>query len=312
MSLLETLSSARGQAAQQREDAAGAILRTVAYSAVFDAPLPFDDLHRGLMDVALSRRDLEEWLGEPAVRRCVAVTDGLVYPRGRSAWLDVRRQRQEHTGSLLRRHRFALKCLSRFPFVRLLALSGACAHGNASDEDVDVFLIVKKNRAWAVCLALMVASKALGLRRSLCINYIVDEEGMRLPEADLFTASEIVGMKVLAGPAAYEGFLWANDWVGRRFPNFWLRRREQSAPEAGPPVWLEALLDLGPAPLLEAFSRRVLGAYLRRKGRGRPGVTLSPHRLKLHMEDHRPRLGAAYDAVLREMEIEAPKGALTP
>jgi hypothetical protein len=80
----------------------------------------------------------------------------------------------------------------------------------------------------------------------------------------------------------------------------------EHVPEVGPPRWIEALLDLGPAQLLEALSRRVLGAWLRRLGDA-PGVVLTRGRLKLHRQDHRPRLAEAFSAALREAG-DAPLG----
>ena len=287
-------------------DLENAILRTVAYSAVFQAPLSLDDLHRRLQSVSLGREELRALIESPALRRRLTLSDGLVVPRGEEAWLALRRERQGRTAELLGRHRWALRRLGGFPFVRLVALSGACAHENATDDDVDVFLVVKKDRAWAVCLALMIASKVLGLRRTLCLNYIVDEAGMSLPERDLFTASEIVGLKPLAGGETYGRFLRANDWVAGRYPNFWSGRAEArvKGPDVTSPRWLERLMQAGLAPLCEAFSRRVLGAYLRRKGTGSPGVVLERHRLKLHIDDHRPRLQAAYEDMLEAMGIQ--------
>ena len=299
MSLTEPL---RPMAEEASTDAQEAVLRTVAYSAVFQAPLTLDELHRRLLDVHLGREELRACLDAPVLRQGLVLIDGLVVPRGNEAWLALRRERQQRTATLLDRHRWALRRLARFPFVRLVALSGACAHGNATDDDVDVFLVVKKDRAWVACLALMIASKVLGLRRTLCLNYIVDENGMSLPERDLFTASEIVGLKPLSGHDAYRRFLRANGWVAERFPNFWSSQVETfDAPVSSPRRWVERVLELGLAPLAEAFSRRLLGAYLKRKARGSVGVVLEPHRLKLHIDDHRPRLQAAYDAMLERM-----------
>jgi len=285
-------------------DVENAILRTVAYSAVFQSPLTLDELHRRLLDVSLGREELRAMIDSPPLRQRLTLSDGLVVPRGEEAWLALRRERQGRTAALLERHRWALRRLASFPFVRLVALSGACAHENATDDDVDVFLVVKQDRAWAVCLILMIACKILGLRRTLCLNYIVDETGMSLPEQDQFTGSEIVGLKPLAGGEAYGRFLRANDWVAGRFPNFWSSYANTRVVPDITPGWLEKLLQVGLAPLAEAYSRRVLGAYLRRKGRGSPGVVLDRHRLKLHIDDHRPRLQAAYEDWLDAMGIE--------
>jgi hypothetical protein len=296
-----------GPAPRQGEGAPGvdprerAILRTVTYAALFQFPLALPQLHRRLMDVSLDLPSLRRLLDRPFLRSRIAITEGLVHPRGREEWLFLRQERRERTAHLLGRHRRLLEILARVPFVRLVGLSGACAHWNATDDDVDVFLMVRRGRAWGVTAAIMIASKLLGVRRTLCVNYVLDEDAAALPERDVVTASEIVGMRPLAGREGYRRFVAANDWVGRFFPNFYAAHLEESAdvPEVAPGRWLEALLDLGPAPLLEALSRRVLGSWLRRLGDA-PGVVLSDRRLKLHRRDHRPRLTEAFAAALRE------------
>jgi len=283
-----------------------AILRTVAYASVFQAPASLTELHRTLMDLPLSRAALAARLRGAFLRRRLGVTDGLVHLRGCEDWVALRRARQRRSRALVERHRPVLALLARLPFVRLLALSGACARENAADADVDVFLVAKRGRAWSVCLALMVLCKALGVRRTLCANYIVDETLLALPEADLFTASEIVGLRPLAGGATYRRFVEANAWLAGRFPNFMRRYREESrsVPEPACPRWLEVVLEAGPAPLLERLSRRWLGARLRRKAAGAPGVLLSDARLKLHTLDHRPAVGESFAQALRQLGLE--------
>ena len=278
-----------------------AILRTVAYAGLFQFPLTLPELERRLMDTPLDLGVIRERLASPFLEQRLEVTDGFVHPKGREAWIELRRRRGARAEALVRAHRAALAVLGCFPFVRLLALSGGCAHGNATDDDVDVFLVVKRGRVWGVFGALMVLAKLAGLRRTLCLNYVVDEDAQTLTEQDLFTASEIVGLKPLAGAAGYAGFRAANGWARARFPNF---GRDHATPaglgQAGAWRWFEALLEMGPAPLFERLSRRVLGAYLKAKARGGEGVVLEAGRLKLHLEDHRPELLAAFDAAVEE------------
>jgi hypothetical protein len=287
-----------------------AILRTVAYASVFQSPASLAELHRTLMDLPLSRAALAARVRGTLLSQWLSVTDGLVHPRGREHWVALRRARQRRSRALVERHGLVLDLLARLPFVRLLALSGACARDNAADDDVDVFLVVKRGRAWSVCLAVMLLCKALGVRRTLCANYILDESMLALPENDLFTASEIVGLRPLAGRETYRRFVEANPWIAARFPNFLrrYRRESQRVPEPACPRWLEAWLEAGAAPLLERLSRRWLGARLRRKAAGAPGVALSPERLKLHTRDHRPSVGDSYAEALRQMGLETDEG----
>ena len=285
---------------------AEAILRTVTYASLFQAPLTIDRLHRNLMDVELSREELEEALGDPWLRRRIEVAHGLVIPRGRRDWVPMRATRRAHSRRLLARHRRVLRLLGRLPFVRMVAVSGACAHENATDDDVDVFLVAREGRAWGVCLALTVLSRVLGVRRTLCLNYIVDEAALALPEQDVFTAAEVVGLRPLAGRETYRRLVDVNGWAARLFPNFRKRHLAESepVPSAGAPTW-ERVLDVGVAPLFERVARHVLGIHLARKGRGCGGVVLGPHRLKLHTRDHRPSLLASFESALRSGEWDS-------
>jgi hypothetical protein len=281
-----------------------AILRTVLYAALFQAPLTVSQLHRALMDVGVDRIEIRGRLRRSYLRERVEQTGEHVYLRGREGCLDLHRERRRRTAELLDAHRSLLRLIARFPFVRLVALSGACAHDNATDSNVDLFLVVRRGRAWSVLLALLVLIGALGRRRTLCLNYVVDEDGLGLPERDLFTAAEIVGLRPLAGRPGYLQFIEANAWVAERYPNFfWMRRDSAPLPPAGAPRWLERVLDLG-APALEALSRRVMGARFRRNWDGSSGVVLSAQRLKLHPVDHAPGLRAAFAEVVERAEAD--------
>ena len=287
------------------EEVDRAILRTVLYASMFQAPLTVPQLHRALMDVGVDRMEIRSRLRRGFLGERLELAGEYVYPRGREAFLDLHRERRRRTEELLAAHRPLLRLVAGFPFVRLLALSGACAHDNAADSDVDVFLVTRRGRAWAVFLAVALLSKALGKRRTLCVNYVVDEDAMTLPERDLFTAAEVVGLRPLAGASTYRDFVDANAWVAERFPNFfWMRRETGLIPRAGAPRWLEGVLDLGPAPALEALARRVLGARFRRMWDGTPGVVLSPHRLKLHPIDHGPGLREMFASILERADAD--------
>jgi hypothetical protein len=288
-----------GRASGRPAEIDRAILRTVLYSSLFQAPLTLTQLHRALMDVGVDRAEIRSRLGRAYLAERLEFTGEHVYPSGRGAFVDLQRERRRRTAELLAERRSLLRAVTWLPFVRMVALSGACAHDNATIADVDVFLIARRGRAWTVLLAVMLLNRIAGRGRSLSVNDIVDEDGLGLRDRDLFTAAEIVGMRPLAGRAAYLDFVEANAWVAERYPNFfWMRRDTQVLPAAGAPRWIERLLDLGPAAALEAFARRVLGARLRRAWDGFSGVLLSAERLKLHPLDHGPGLRAAFAEIV--------------
>jgi hypothetical protein len=294
-----------GRASGRAAEIDRAILRTVLYASMFQAPLTLTQLHRALMDVGVDRAEIRSRLARSYLRERLEFTGEHVFPSGRGAFVDLQRERRQRTQGLLASRRRLLRAVAWLPFVRLLALSGACAHDNATASDVDVFLVTRRRRAWAVLLVVTLLGRLIGRRHPVCFNYVVDEEGLALPERDLFTAAEIVGLRPLAGRAAYLDFVEANAWVAERFPNFfWMRRDTPRLPGAGGPRWLESLLDLGPAPVLEALARRVLGRRFRTAWDGFSGVVLSAHRLKLHPVDHGPGLRAAFADIVERADAD--------
>jgi hypothetical protein len=210
----------------------------------------------------------------------------------------------ERSRRLVAAHARALGAVAAFPFVRMVALSGACAHGNAADDDVDVFVITRHGRAWTVTLLLMIASKLAGLRRTLCVNYVLAEDGLALPEHDSFTASELVALQPLAGRETYRRFVQANAWVAPLHPNFFAGHERESEG-----VWaragaarLERVADVLGIGLFERAARWLLEPYLRRRVRG-AGVDLTARRLKLHGRDHRGPVTRAF----AEAQAERPE-----
>src|SRR5437762_1380868 len=193
-----------------------AILRTVLYASLFQAPLTVSELHRSLMDVGMDRGEIRGRLSRAFLRARLELRGEYVYLRGREASVDLHLERKRRTRARLDTQRRLLALIARFPYVRLLALSGACARDNATDAGVDLFLVVRRGRTWSVFLALAVLALALGRRRALSLNYVVDEAALALPERDLFTAAEIVGLRPLAGASTYLQFVEANAWVAER------------------------------------------------------------------------------------------------
>lgn len=285
----------RAPARPVRESAkARAILDTLAYGAVFDYPMTLDEIHRSLMQVRASKREIARLLRDDPFLLSRIDREGPFYHlSGEAPSVASRRHAEQRTRALLTRNERALAIVRKTPFVRMVALSGAAAHGNARDDDIDLFLVTAPGRTWTVALVSFVVMKLLRRRRALCMNYFVGTDRVALSEQDAFTANQLVGLKPLAGRTQYLRLLRANDWGARFFPNFWQRSNlaatsvPQTADEPGSLLG-EAILS-PVASLVEGLSRRLLGWYLRRQHSrvGRPAsVKLEPDLIKLHFNDH--------------------------
>jgi hypothetical protein len=284
-----------------------AILKTVVYADLFDYPLRFEELCRGLFDVALERDEVRRLLDcSSALGSVVVERDGFVFLAGRDALVEARREGERRAHELVARYGGVLDRIARLPYIRLVALSGAVAFDNVHDDDVDLFVITRAGRAWSACMLVTLLSRALGVRRAICANYFLDEGSLALADRDLYTAHQLAHLRPISGREAHRAFVEANAWVADLFPAAYAASLAAAAPAARVGL-VERLLALGPGAALEAVSRWVLTATLRRKippGTDPASVRLGPGRLKLHINDHRPTTSARFERAI-ETALEA-------
>jgi hypothetical protein len=176
----------------------------------------------------------------------------------------------------------------------MIAFSGATAHRNMSaSEDIDLFMVVEDGRLWAAFLIAMVWAKVMGLRKRLCMNYVISDAALPLFEHDPFTAQQASSLKPIYGREVYDRFVAANPFIKRLLPNFDAKRHRERYPEIKPGRGkrvVEKILRLGPIQVLERLSRTVLGRYLSGKMNSQSDVVLDRHRLKLHLRSHKQDL----------------------
>ena len=84
------------------------------------------------------------------------------------------------------------KFLSRFPFVRSIAVSGSLSKYYADkDTDIDFFIITASNRLWIARTCMHILKKLsflFGRQHYLCMNYYIDEKALEIQEKNIFTA----------------------------------------------------------------------------------------------------------------------------
>ncbi len=285
----EALGGSVSPRVRPRKDLCDAVQRSVDYAAVFQYPLRVEELRQRLFDVEVTAEDLDRCCHRLGLRRVgefIAVDPEFV---------PLREFREALSDSAIRESWALLRQLSSLPFVRMIAFSGATAHRNMSTaEDVDLFIVVEDGKLWAAFLISMIWAKLLGVRRRLCMNYVISDRALPLFDHDMFTAQQAASLKPIFGKGMYDRLIAANDFIKEYFPNFVSATPREAYPELqASPVKkvLEAVLKCGPIQILERFSRAVLGKYLRRKivrnATEEGDVLLEPRRLKLHMNSHR-------------------------
>jgi hypothetical protein len=197
-----------------------AILLTVLYSDLFDYPLTEDELHRYLVAPYPVERAFKEALQDLMGPHLTRVQEFLTLS-GREHIVEVRRQRQqigkERWSSAARYARW----LRYVPFVRMVAVCGSQAAGNARpDADVDFFLITAPGRLWTVQVYSMFLRRiASWLSVRVCPNYFLTLDSLEVEPRNLYHAREIAQAVPLWGDLAYIRFLDANRWIEQFLPN---------------------------------------------------------------------------------------------
>jgi hypothetical protein len=118
------------------------------------------------------------------------------------------------------------------PVIQLIGLSGSLSMYNGKkDDDIDLFIITRKNRLWTTRFVTLLLAQFMGVRRKrgvmtakdkICMNLFFEETDLRLPtmKHTEYTAHEVLQMRPLINRGdTYVRFLDANKWVFDLFPN---------------------------------------------------------------------------------------------
>jgi len=197
-------------------------VHTLAYADVFDYPLTADEIHRYLIDAQASRGTIRGLLGDNQFIASGALSRvGRYFTLpGHEAIVETRRARTQAAAPYWRKAIHYGRVIGNLPFVRMVAVTGALAMDNLTDDDIDYLIITERNRLW-LCRALVVGVvRAAAVRGvELCPNYFLTENVLELEERNLFTAHELAQMVPLAGMATYQRLRDLNRWSDTYLPN---------------------------------------------------------------------------------------------
>lgn len=298
-----------------------AILETVAYADVFDYALTIPQIHRYLHKLAAGQGQIcSALLDGRLIPYDLSLLGGFVTLAGREYLVGIRHHRAELAANLFPTAAQYGRLLGRLPFVRMVALTGSLAVGNASEAaDFDYFILAEAGRVWtcrAVSLLLSRFAKAWG--HSICPNFIISSSRMILQNKDIYNAHELTQMIPLAGFAHYHELRRLNAWSAELLPN-----------ALGPPphpLTPDILPDAGLLPRViqkttELFLRTRLGDWLEEWEMRRKIRQLERHKLPSrevrfsadwcqgHFDRHAERTLTAYRQRLAALPVAPKKGA---
>lgn len=207
------------------------ILTTLLYSDIFHFPLTEEELWQRLIsDTPITKKAFRRSL---KTLPQISYKDGYYCIKGKEASIT---KRKKYLADIAFKKQLAQKTarrLSRIPTIFCIGLSGGLSVGNGTDkDDIDFFIITKKNTLFITRLQIVILLELLGLRRSwkmkhaankICVNLLIDETQLAWPsdKHDLYTAHEIAQMQPLyERNGIYGAFLQANTWITSFFPNW--------------------------------------------------------------------------------------------
>jgi len=287
-----------------------AVLRTLAYADVFDFALREPELHRWLIRHAATPGEVTRALavmGGAVIRR-----DGLVALPDREALIAERQARRRIAARTWPAALRYAQAVGSLPFVRMVAVTGALAVGNATaGADIDLLVVTERGRVWlARAGTIAIVRYAARKGEELCPNYFLAEHALAMDDGDLYGAHELTQMVPVTGFGVYGRLRAANPWAAGYLPNATGapldgRARRQPALGRARPV-AEVVLRTPLGGVAEAWEQRKIARF--RAQALQLGVTreagFSPDQCKGHLDGHGARIRAAYEARCQALGLE--------
>jgi hypothetical protein len=219
-----------------------AIVKTLLYSDIFDYPLTKEELWKYLiLDKKISPENFTQSLHSLSI---ISQADGYYFIKDRRKIVALRKKRQKESAVKKNSIVSIVRFLSWLPTIQLIGLSGAVAVNNAEkNDDIDLFIITKKNTLWMTRFLVTALLSIIGIRRKrndkksknkICLNMFMDESKLTFEKnrKDLFTAHEIVQVVLLfERNNIYVRFISANSWVKKfMFNSINIKRKKKKSP----------------------------------------------------------------------------------
>ena len=202
------------------------ILATLSYFDIFDYPLTQTETAQFLQH-SYTNQEITEALYELAATNWVFKFDDFYGLRDDKALVTRRKNGNLKARKMLATASKIAAFLSRFPFVRGVAVSGSLSKNFADDtSDIDFFIITSKNRLWLARTAMHCFKKFTFLFNKqdlFCMNYYIDEAMLQIQERNIYTATEIATLLPMQGAEAFHDFYKANRWSNAFLPNYGMR-----------------------------------------------------------------------------------------
>lgn len=241
-----------------------AVLKTLAYSGIFNYPLTPQEIHYWLTEKKASLKTINNELDRLKIRS----KNNFYYLYSysdRKLKDKIAIEKWKIAGS-------ACLLVQKIPSVLAVLVTGNLAMNNAKqNDDIDFLIITKKNCLWSTRLFVNTLLDFKKLRRhpeskniknKICLNMFLDENHLNLKDRNIYIAHEILQAVPLYGINTYKSILRSNNWVSSFLPLAFKKKLEakDSTPQTNKP---RKLIDKGILLILSAVEP--FAAFLQKK-----------------------------------------------
>ncbi|MEP6673918.1 MAG: hypothetical protein ABJA78_02140 [Ferruginibacter sp.] len=210
------------------------ILKTLAYFNIFRYPLTKEEICN-FHGLTVADEEIQQALFSLVADRSIFMIDEFYSLQNDVSLAARRRDGNLRAVEQMKKANRAARILSKFPYVKGLAISGSLSKNYADEKtDIDFFIITSANRLWIARTFMHLYKKftfLTGRQHWFCMNYYVDESNLQINEKNIFTAMEIITLIPMYGADVLEDFMQANHWAFDFFPRFTALPKEM--PPAG-------------------------------------------------------------------------------
>jgi len=196
------------------------LLDKIIYFSLFNHPLRIDELEKFMPEYIGDSESISNVIKSI---EGISISDGYILLNNYTCKKDIenRIKYEKSCKAILPKLDSNSRLISKFPFVRSIAISGSVSKGVfKEDGDIDYFVITKPNRLW-VCRTFLIAYKKLfrlNSKKYFCLNYFVSEESLEIPDHNIYTSTEVAFLAPVFGQKTFDQFIKANHWYKQIHP----------------------------------------------------------------------------------------------
>lgn len=296
-----------GSSEKFASNATDVIVKTLLYSDIFDFPLSEEEIWKYLIcEKKVSQKHFTKRIKK--INSVVFRKNNYLFTTERESIVKKRLRRIKESKIKLEIARKIISKLFLVPTVVFIGISGNLSMLNSEKkDDIDIFVIVKRNKIWITRFLLIAILKFMGVYRKrgekvvsnkFCLNMLIDETNLKLSSdfQSLYTAHEVCQlMPIRERGEVYKKFIESNSWTSNYLPNIKdeIKKRKIEDHRDGLLENLFSVFLL--TPFLEFFARAF---QLRLINKNITSETVGNHFLAFHPRDYKSEVLLQYNKSL--------------